>query len=80
MAKVAYLTVATVLAGVLAMTLIGTNTAVAQSGCCMERDNPNSPWRIAGRDLDDCKTRNADLDSGDNILRPQGRIWWNTKC
>lgn len=80
MTKAAYLAAATLCAGVFVLMLTGSDTAVAQGGCCMERDGPNAPWHIVGRDLQDCKKRNADADKEDNIMRPQGRIWWNINC
>lgn len=59
---------------------MGQNQALAVSGCCKERESLVGQWTISNRGLEQCKSLNETLDSGDYIFEEQGRVWWDITC
>ena len=55
------------------------SVVLAQSGCCMQRDSFNSPWRPNGLSFRACTKLNQERD-GDDVLQPTGFVWWNSRC
>jgi hypothetical protein len=56
----------------------GCNDALAISGCCKHRADQSARWVFAHRDFQRCKQENQDDD--DNLFKPLGHVWWDTRC
>lgn len=54
------------------------NGVFALSGCCMERQSANHPWRPNGKSFDQCKALNNN--ERDNIFDATGYFWWDVDC
>lgn len=54
---------------------------LAQSGCCRTRTNLSAPWaKRFDLNFAGCRNLNQQLDRGDNIFEPRGRVWWDQRC
>ena len=48
------------------------------TGCCEQRDNPNSGnWYRNSLNFSACDQLNRTLDNNDDIFKPTGKVWWN---
>lgn len=74
-----YLRIGAVVSGIiLAGTIVASDTARANSGCCLKRDSERAPWTEVGRDFAQCNDLNAD--EGDDVFAPSGLVWWDLDC
>lgn len=57
--------------------------AQAQSGCCRQWDTSSRVWRKIGTVKSKCVKLNARFDRKEkekDIVKRQGRIWWDQRC
>ncbi len=65
--------------GLLAIIFASTGNSHA-AGCCMKRDNTNSPWVQIDGDFKECLRLNTQRDGSDDISKPIGLIRWIIDC
>jgi hypothetical protein len=55
--------------------------SLAVRGCCMQRDNLNSPhWYNNGLDFKSCRDLNSRTDGDDLFQQGVGLIYWKENC
>ncbi len=50
------------------------------TGCCKQRQTPDSEWYANNLNFSACQQLNGALDGNDDIFQPSGRVWWDLHC
>jgi hypothetical protein len=51
-----------------------------EPGCCKQRKLINELWDKNSLTFTECEKLNNNTDGNDNLLLPEGLVWWDLNC